>query len=109
VEAAGNHTCGLRGGELYCFGLNGNGQLGSGAAGIHDSPQRVVGTWDSVALGDVQTCAISGGALACFGALPLQPNSAYCAPLAIGEDVDWIAASVGYNHACGIRDDNVWC
>ncbi|HXT22429.1 MAG TPA: hypothetical protein VN923_16875, partial [Thermoanaerobaculia bacterium] len=33
IAAGGHHTCGIRGGITFCWGANGRGELGQGAAG----------------------------------------------------------------------------
>nr|BFE77368.1 hypothetical protein GCM10020092_106690 [Actinoplanes digitatis] len=40
--AAGDaHTCGIRGGDLYCWGANYSGQLGIGSTTDQSSPVQV--------------------------------------------------------------------
>ena len=66
------HTCATRGsGELYCWGLNHEGQLGNGTRDPSGSPTQVgVETdWAPVAAGGAHTCGIrAGDDLWCWGA-----------------------------------------
>src|SRR5690606_31897334 len=61
------HTCGLaRGGDLYCWGRNVEGQLGLGDTELRESPTRV-GNASAVVAGRFTTCALIGGGVACTG------------------------------------------
>src|SRR5690606_35651621 len=61
------HTCGLaRGGDLYCWGRNVEGQLGLGDTELRESPARVR-TASAVDAGRFTTCALIGGSVACTG------------------------------------------
>ena len=74
ITAGGFQTCAIRtGGTLWCWGYNGNGQLGIGSHTDHDLPQQVTipapDGWADVTSGDEQTCGIrTGGSLWCWGA-----------------------------------------
>ncbi|KAH9260800.1 hypothetical protein BASA81_001267 [Batrachochytrium salamandrivorans] len=67
------HACFVAvGGNLYCMGLNANGQLGTGNTVSQPSPAPVVGLAAgnivSVACGRVHTCAVNAaGAMFCWG------------------------------------------
>lgn len=77
VAAGVNHTCGVRAGAgtrhgtLWCWGANGDGQLGLGDMAQRNAPIQV-GTdtdWASVAAGDHFTCATTTtGSAWCWGA-----------------------------------------
>ena len=70
VSAGSNHTCGIRAGMLFCWGLNLFGQLGDGTNVKRLTPKRItaVSDWKSVTAGSGHTCAIRGtGALYCWG------------------------------------------
>jgi len=72
VFAGGNHTCAIRStGLLYCWGYNGQGQVGTNNTGTNAATPKRVGTgtnWKSVSTGDNHTCATrSTGLLYCWG------------------------------------------
>jgi alpha-tubulin suppressor-like RCC1 family protein len=43
LNATGSHTCGVSGGESYCWGWNVDGQLGVGDRENASTPSRIVG------------------------------------------------------------------
>jgi alpha-tubulin suppressor-like RCC1 family protein len=64
------HTCKVQGGQLYCWGANDHGQLGTGDTLPRIVPTRVgsFNDWLRVATSETHTCAIRApGALYCFG------------------------------------------
>ena len=75
VSAGLFHTCAISvGGELFCWGSNAYGQLGTGDESSSTAPRAVVGDIGSaevvdVAAGDYHTCAVTFvGDLYCWGA-----------------------------------------
>ena len=71
VAAGGGYTCGLlKGGEVQCWGLNFNGELGNGTTTNSDIPVAVRGISNAVAIaaGSGSTCAtLSDGSSQCWG------------------------------------------
>ncbi len=85
VVSSVQHNCAIRSGSLACWGLNKDGQIGNGEAGVQvgvrdlvsgsaDTPRVVVSPHtifadrvSDVALGYEHTCAIRGGDLLCWG------------------------------------------
>ena len=64
------HTCKVQDGQLYCWGDNAHGQLGTGDLEPRIVPTRVgsFNDWLHVATSETHTCAIRApGALYCFG------------------------------------------
>ena len=65
------HSCAIvQGGELYCWGRNVEGQLGTGTtAEVVPTPTRVGddNDWSHVTVGRFHTCALRGGAPYCWG------------------------------------------
>ena len=69
------HTCQLRGGALFCWGADGNGQLGDGAISNTGTPKPIpvsgpggAVSFTAVAGGGNHTCAIdTAGAIWCWG------------------------------------------
>ena len=112
IAVGESHTCGTRaGGELYCWGDNGNGQLGIGEYTERATPTRV-GTatdWTSVTAGMYNTCGTrADGELYCWGhnssgQLGLGDNALRFTPTRVGVGTDWTNIAVGENHTCGTR------
>lgn len=71
IGAGENHTCALRrDGHVLCWGINFNGEVGSGGDGIQRRPVLLDEVSDAVALavGESHTCALSrGGRIQCWG------------------------------------------
>lgn len=73
VSAGADHSCGIIAGEVFCWGDNTYGQLGTGqTGGMSDTPQKVINldglSATDVAAGQNHTCAIvDGGKVYCWG------------------------------------------
>ncbi|MDX2055420.1 MAG: hypothetical protein SFV15_23665 [Polyangiaceae bacterium] len=71
ISSSGDHTCGIRqDGSLWCWGSNGDGQVGAGfTSAVVERPARVLGEagWERVSAGAHHTCGIRLGALFCWG------------------------------------------
>ncbi len=125
VAGGESHTCAIdEAGALWCWGANGNGQLGRGP----DSSSRLPGpvSWrggvqvEMLAAGKDFGCAFgSGGQLWCWGAngngqLGLgHRNSSVAEPGTVrgtSLEMDVKAVSVGGWHACAIdKSGSLWC
>jgi alpha-tubulin suppressor-like RCC1 family protein len=126
ISAGGDHTCGLQStGRLYCWGEDGDGQLGNGG-GVSDPdrdvPVPVVGgaVWSSFDAGFSNTCARRRTArLFCWGTGALGQNgngsggasSQVYAPLeTFGGATDWTMVSMGWVHGCArITTGRLYC
>src|SRR6266545_4128308 len=118
VSAGSDHTCatttsgGLASGA-YCWGNDGNGQLGDGTAGIGvDEPQLVSGgfLWKQITAGVALTCAIRSNDQAyCWGqnnegetgnggVITPQPT-----PQQVSATLSFAQITGGGNHACGLE------
>ncbi|MFC1466032.1 MAG: RCC1 domain-containing protein [Candidatus Brachytrichaceae bacterium NZ_4S206] len=122
VSAEG-HTCAVRGGALYCWGLNDYGQTGSGDDVTYDAPQEVAfsgrGEIGAIAAGLLHTCAARGDGLFCWGrnafgelAQPEPGSIAFfdrpqAVNLADGGRIG--AVSTGWFHTCAIRGGGLLC
>ena len=123
VSAGGYHSCGVTtSGAAYCWGHNGVGQLGIGDLDTipHPIPVAVAGelTFRSVSAGGGQTCGLTpGGATYCWGEnlidlLGNRNRRTYSSriPAAAMVGIEFVAVSVGGEHACGItRAGAVYC
>jgi len=73
-DSGSNHSCAITvGGKAYCWGANGNGQLGDGTRNSSraNGPQAVIGglTFASISAGEDHTCARTArGKAYCWGA-----------------------------------------
>lgn len=119
VSPGASHTCGIRaGGELWCWGAGGNGQLGDGLSTSSLVPVRV-GTfsdWQEVAAGVRFTCGIRGeGYLFCWGEnshgqLGVGDFTDRATPVQVGLP-PWKGVDAGTGHACAISavTDTAFC
>lgn len=113
------HICALQGGDLYCWGVNGEGQLGFGD--FVDSP-RAVPTLAVPGLGEVvdfdlgtrHTCAINtANQLYCWGWNNAgQLGDGLMANRTIPFQVPgaWTQVAAGAGHTCAVNTaDEIWC
>ena len=115
ISAGGEHSCAIAiGGAAYCWGNNGRGQLGKGAAvtsASRDSvPQAVAGalTFGKIYAGEYHTCAITlTGAAYCwgrndYGQVGDGTRTDQVAPVAVGGGLVFRSLSVGELYTCGL-------
>jgi alpha-tubulin suppressor-like RCC1 family protein len=115
------HTCALKGGQVYCWGANGYGQLGDNSTTNRITPTLVAdgamgnSGVTAVAAGHLHTCAIKSGALYCwgyngYGQLGNGTNANSTTPVAVtnmGSGVTAVAA--GRHHTCAIKSGALYC
>lgn len=116
MSAGDSHSCGIRAGELYCWGSGTDGRLGLGDTLERLVPTQVgaLDTWSQLDVGKSHSCAISGGSLYCFGENDEgelgQGNhgngTELQVPTAVGVATDWQMVSAGERHTCGIRNES---
>ncbi|MEX2155699.1 MAG: hypothetical protein WD773_02535 [Gemmatimonadales bacterium] len=131
IDARETVACGIAaGGALYCWGSNGFGQLGTGAAeaecldpgGIpnpcHPEPQAVVGgiRFTMVSTGDDYACGISVDSVgycwgrSAFGRLGNGSLERRASPTPIAGDLTLIGISTGFGHVCAVAaDEAAYC
>lgn len=117
IAAGQAHTCGVAGGEVYCWGRLGHGAIGTTSCaviigfGCH-TPARVQldGTFDHVAVtrgGDSASCASGDTGLSCWGrglvADPASNCTYQCTPALISATLTGPVA-VGARHGCALDD-----
>jgi alpha-tubulin suppressor-like RCC1 family protein len=115
VAAGGAFTCAIASGELWCWGENSQGQIGTGAFGADVLAPMRVGTaseWSAVGTGDDHVCAVRDGELHCWGdssdgQLGLGTMIRMATPQRVGMLTNWAqpeGASVG-DMSCAIHTD----
>lgn len=117
IAAGQNHTCGIRAGELYCWGDNGSNQLGTDVADFTDDLALVVGVQDAthVTVDTFHTCVLSAtGTLGCWGRniegiLGDGTIEARAVPTAAMPTDAWDQVAAGRFHTCGVRFGAILC
>ncbi|HEX5409026.1 MAG TPA: hypothetical protein VFW89_04575 [Gemmatimonadaceae bacterium] len=120
ISGGYDHTCGVtRRGEAYCWGDNGDGQLGNNSAsGVDSLPVQVSGdlTFTLVSGGWGSTCAVTaGGAAYCWGdnssgELGDGSTTLRRAPVQVSGGLQFASVTVGNRHACGVTViGNAYC
>ena len=126
VDSSGNGStetgCGIRGGEIFCWGYGSSGQLAQGvqvtysASPLQESYQY--SNWMFVTLGSQRVFAMrNGGELWGWGnnngRLGTGSTDNKYSPTRIGTSSDWIDVSSSNDHTCGIRSSSgqstMWC
>jgi alpha-tubulin suppressor-like RCC1 family protein len=117
ADAGRYHSCGLTlDGAAYCWGYNGDGQLGDTTA-IPDSklPARVLGvqSFASISPSETHTCGLaSGGTAYCWGwngdgRLGTGTTEPSAIPVQVAGDIEFASISSGYLHSCGVSTDGI--
>jgi alpha-tubulin suppressor-like RCC1 family protein len=121
VTAGGAHTCAEKTDRtVWCWGVNGNGELGNGATTNSPVPVQVSGhtaDWASVTAGQDYTCAEkTGGTVWCWGVNglgQLGDGTTTDSPVPVqvgGHTADWASVTAGWAHTCAIKTDHtLWC
>jgi alpha-tubulin suppressor-like RCC1 family protein len=126
LQGARNYFCGIRGTETVCWGASRFGGLGNGFwnqnAGDH-AFAAVMGTtgttqisvgWDTNNQDIALSCALVGTDVLCwgdnrFGQLAAGPPTMSLTPHEVSGDHTWADLQVGYDHACGVDGDKLYC
>lgn len=108
------YTCGVFRGRGYCWGENGNGQLGTGDVAPRLAPTEIAlpaGVVTQLGTGQSHACAIVDAAAWCWGAAALgEGSTSSTVPVLISglpSPVTEIAA--GNNFTCAIAAGDVYC
>ena len=120
MYATWRNTCAIRNdGDVYCWGRNGNGQLGIGSMGSSTWKDRPTKTNNlgsdavSVSMGEQHTCAVlDTGVLKCWGRnnhgqIGVGSGGDKDAPqtVNVGSGRTTTSVYLGYHHTCAILDD----
>ncbi|MBA3317330.1 MAG: hypothetical protein H0T50_04480 [Gemmatimonadales bacterium] len=117
VIAGAEFTCGVTtGDEVFCWGRNDGGQLGTGStAGASSTPAEIAGDRRyrqvRAGIGNV-ACAIATSRDAfCWGSGRLGNGSNFSrTPVRVGNQLEWDQLSLGANYVCGVTTINqAWC
>lgn len=121
VSAGEHHTCAVSaGGDIYCWGANGVGQVSTAATTSYPVPTLVMltsGSATQISASSHHTCAgLQGSApdLVCWGT---QSNgelgtsaTGVLGPTSPKASTDFLSAAAGHDHSCGLDTSNkVWC
>jgi alpha-tubulin suppressor-like RCC1 family protein len=128
VACGKSHSCGVRGGAVYCWGRNQQGQLGDANGGTDsDVPVQensAATDWVMVTANRYHghSCGIrddgTDRTLWCwgdngYGQLGLGDSTDYDTPQQVGAATDWAVVTAGGRYSCGLRDDGtdqtLWC
>lgn len=111
LTAGDIHTCWLApAGAAYCWGFNGNGELGDGTTTMQLSPVAVTGglVFDTLAAGAAHTCGLTpAGAAYCWGSnsngqLGDATTTSQVRPVAVRGGLIFDRLAAGAAHTCGL-------
>lgn len=107
-----SHSCGLalEAGAAYCWGLNADGQLGTGGTQNRVVPTPVLGglSFTTLALGQYHTCGlVSDGRAFCWGGNPnreygVDTTGASLTPRLVSDTLRFSTIAAGDYHTCGL-------
>jgi len=115
IAAGNDHSCALSvAGGVWCWGYNGDGQLGDGSLATRPRPVEVAGLGGGVAAiaaGWFHSCALIGGGARCWGRNDrgqlgdgtIDRRTTPVAVSRLSSGLTGIAA--GAMHSCALRDD----
>lgn len=110
ISAGQYHTCAVINGAAYCWGFNGNNELGNTSVGDSAVPVPVTGLASGVqaiAAGDSSSCAVQNGSVLCWGATPLNNSSSPTPVPTLSSGVT--AMTVGSGIACAVQNGVELC
>lgn len=119
ISGIGSHNCAIKvDNSLWCWGNNGNGQVGIGSTVQQNVPVQVAGTWKSASTANGQTCAIAMNtdALSCWGAnsygiLGDGTVTQRLVPTPVFGGGAWAQVDAGASLTCGVGRDSqsIYC
>lgn len=116
VFAGANNACGTRSdGSAWCWGRNGEGQLGDNSTVLRDAPVRVSGSvvFERVVPGSSHTCGLSTtGAAWCWGSgsfIGTGTAVGSLVPVAVAGNHVFSEIALSFAHTCGRAADGIRC
>jgi alpha-tubulin suppressor-like RCC1 family protein len=122
IASGSNHSCAISGGKVYCWGYNGNGQLGDNTTNYSLTPIVVdtsvmSGSVTAIAAGNSHSCAIADSKAYCWGdnyngLLGDSTTTQRNVPVAVNTSVmsgSVTAIAAGDSHSCAIADGKAYC
>jgi len=117
LSAGESHACAvLHPGEVYCWGNNSNGQIGTLATTQENTPYKVtVDIASSVAAGGWHTCALTVGGVYCWGADSGgqvgdgDPPALKVMPNLVEDGETFQSVSTGGQHTCANIGTSAYC
>jgi len=123
VAAGGSHTCAALsgGGDLYCWGNNQYGQLGTGSTFPSRSYEPILSEWPgasvvSLAAGSLHNCAVdAAGSIWCwgynaYGQLGIGNTNNRSFPQRVSALANGVSATAGSAHSCALLGSGmVYC
>ena len=107
---------------LWCWGNNGESQLGDSTTINSTSPKKIISLadkWTTIDAGSQHACAINSNSLYCwgnnsYGQLGLNSTANATIPTQEVEGRKWLGVSSGANHTCAVEDTgtdtlDLWC
>lgn len=99
-------------GQLWCWGFNSDGQVGTGALGEHRPPTAigVPGPWSRIAVSGRSASALIGGSRQVWGDASGyglgngQGAGQVLEPTATADGIAWKSVSMGYQFGCGLTE-----
>ena len=116
VSLGGYHACALSpGGHTTCWGVNTDGQVGTGTIGNAQPPGPLLGDvqFASLTMGFAHSCGLtSDGSAYCWGSngggrLGNSSVGVALEPMPVSGDVTFLQISAGGAHTCGVTEDSV--
>lgn len=120
ISVGAGHACGIDSGKLYCWGNDGDEQIGNGSVSTTnvESPEQIGASsdWLSISAGSSHSCGIDAGKLFCWGSnydgevgVGDLVSLTISAPSQVGSSSLWQKIVAGSGVSCGIEAGRFLC